>query len=87
MLYNHGEESGYYHCLLRDHEPSGGPFSSSSNESVAGDALPVPSPGSHCVSPGPPPEIHIHQVHQMEAGYEAGMPLQKRLRVSDSWTS
>jgi len=51
-----------------------------------GDALPVPSPGSHCVSPGPP-EIHIHQVHQMEAGYEAGMPLQKRLRVSDSWTS
>lgn len=45
------------------------------------------SPG-HSVSPGPP-QIHIHQVHQMEAaggGYE-GMPVSKRIRIAENWNS
>ena len=40
--------------------------------------------GDPCVSPAPP-EIHIQQVQGMES-YE-GLPLHKRLRMSDSWTS
>ena len=56
-----------------------------------GDSLSVPSPAPHCVSPGPPPEIHIHQVsgHQMDTGgYEAAMgPLHKRLRRELDWSS
>ena len=49
------------------------------------------SPGRG-VSPAPPPEIHIHQVLQQQQGgggdYEgpAG-PLQKRMRLSESWNS
>ena len=42
------------------------------------------SPG-HSVSPGPP-QIHIHQVHQMEGGYE-GMPVSKRIRIAENWNS
>jgi len=52
-----------------------------------GDSLSITSP-SHpaSVSPGPPPEIHIHQVHTSMDTYE-GMPLQKRLRISENWSS
>ena len=56
-----------------------------------GASLSVPSPAPHCVSPGPPPEIHIHQVsgHQMDTGgYEGAMgPLHKRLRRELDWSS
>ena len=68
---------------------------------TVGDSLSVPSPAPHCVSPGPPPEIHIHQVgghqmvrgspdvHQMETGgYDGAMgPLHKRLRRELDWNS
>eukprot|EP00092_Neocalanus_flemingeri_P035405 GFUD01038521.1.p1 GENE.GFUD01038521.1~~GFUD01038521.1.p1 ORF type:complete len:422 (+),score=71.01 GFUD01038521.1:164-1429(+) len=51
------------------------------------DSLSINSPGNpHCVSPGPPPEIHIHQVHTNMDTYE-GMPLQKRIRISENWNS
>lgn len=44
------------------------------------------SPGQHCVSPGPP-QIHIHQVHtSLEPGYD-GMPMSKRIRISENWSS
>merc|ERR1719219_2539952 len=43
------------------------------------------SPG-HSVSPGPP-QIHIHQVHQMEAGGYEGMPVSKRIRIAENWNS
>ena len=53
-----------------------------------GDSLSVPSPAPHCVSPGPPPEIHIHQVTQMDTSYEGAMgPLHKRQRISENWSS
>ena len=42
------------------------------------------SPSNHCVSPVPP-EIHIQQVHNME-NYE-GLPLHKRLRMTENWSS
>ena len=42
------------------------------------------SAGEPCVSPVPP-EIHIQQVHAMDS-YE-GLPLHKRLRMSESWNS
>jgi len=41
---------------------------------------------SHSVSPGPP-QIHIHQVHTgQESGYD-GMPVSKRIRISENWSS
>jgi len=70
------------HHLVRNHVNHLSPASIN-----AGDSLSVPSPNNHCMSPGPPPEIHIHQpVNQMDT-YESGMPLQKRLRVSENWGS
>lgn len=76
------------HNLVRSH-----PNNHLSPASInTGDSLSVPSPHQQqCVSPGPPPEIHIHQVHHPmdTTGYStgSGMPLQKRLRVSESWSS
>lgn len=49
-----------------------------------GDSLSVSSPTNPCVSPVPP-EIHIQQVQNMES-YE-GLPLHKRLRMSENWNS
>ena len=56
--------------------------SCSTNKSCSGDSLSVSSPGNPCVSPVPP-EIHIQ--HSMDS-YE-GLPLHKRLRMSENWNS
>jgi len=82
---HHGQEGHpgqEHHGLIRPHGNHLSP-----GHLGAGDTLSVNSPGQpHSVSPGPPPEIHIHQVHTNMDSYE-GMPLQKRLRISENWSS
>jgi len=79
---HHGHEGQDIHGILRSHINHLSP-----GHLNTGDSLSITSPGHPAsVSPGPPPEIHIHQVHTSMDTYE-GMPLQKRLRISENWNS
>jgi len=84
---NHGNEG----MIIRAH----GNLLSPGNIGNSGDNMSLSSPShQQSVSPAPPPEIHIHQVHAghtMDSFQGEGQvmgPLHKRLRISaDSWSS
>lgn len=75
----HHSDQEVHHSIHRQQNPS--------LLSPSGGLAQDPYSPSHSVSPGPPPQIHIHQVHSsLDGGYE-GMPMSKRIRISENWSS